>query len=175
MFKEMKTPALSALFGLLAACDGGTPTNTNSVAPAAAAKPVAFKETGKAEGVEFTVTKVDTRSQLGIAAAGMIAEPSETFVVVRYTLKNTGKSPLGFTDRPSISLMDGKGQAYQIDMPAATMATDGLAEMTGMSSDLNPNVSAKSVGAWKVEKTAFDKATWKVQVGGDPEMTFALK
>ena len=137
---------------------------------------IAVGEPGKATGVDFTVTSISTTSQVGPAMVdGPKAEPGETFVVVGYTLKNTADKPLTFGDRPALSLVDGKGQTYAPDMPATMMAGGMMTDPTGMSSDLNPNISAKTKAAWKVDKAAFDKKTWKVVVGTDPALTFALK
>jgi hypothetical protein len=169
-------PAAISLALLLSACDGGNAPSNNAVAPTTTeATSVPIGRPGSATGVQFTVTKIDNRAQLGMAGAGMKAEPTETYVVVRYTLKNTGAVPLSLSDRPSISLVDAKGQSYATDMSAAAMASDGLDELNGMANDINPNTSAKGVAVWKVEKAAFDNGTWKLVLPTNPQLTFSLK
>jgi hypothetical protein len=106
---------------------------------------------------------------------GTAAGEGETFVVVDYTLKNTGTAPMNLMDRPSIRLMDGGGQTYAVDDLASGLSAALMKDPSGMGADLNPNVSAKAKTAWRVDKTAFDKASWKVVVGSDPQLTFALK
>jgi hypothetical protein len=160
---------------MLSACDGSGPAGNTVATVAPSEASLKLGAVGKANGLEVAVIGVETRGQLGMAAAGMKASPAETFVVVRYTLKNTGEAPMGFMDRPGISLIDAKGQTYAIDMTAATMASNGLEELNGMTADLNPNVTAKNVGVWKVDKAAFDKATWKLVLASDPQLKFALK
>ena len=171
-------PSLTLLLAL-SACGGGSGSsaggnNVTASSPTSAA--IAVGKPGMATGVDFTVTSVSTTSQVGPAmVGGPKAEAGETFVVVSYTLKDTADKPLPFAERPALSLVDGKGQTYAPDMPATMMAGGMMTDPTGMSSDLNPNVSAKTKAAWKVDKTAFDKATWRVVVGTDPALTFALK
>lgn len=165
-----------AFAALLTACGGGTTTASNETkTESAAAAPIAFKQAGKAEGVDFTVIAVDTPKQIGPAGIGPKAEAGETFVVVSYMIKNTGSKQLSFMDRPGLSLVDAKGQSYAPDDMATPMAGGMMDDPTGTSSDLNPNVSAKTKAAWKVDKAAFDKGSWKLVVASDPQLTFALK
>ncbi|GAA0729002.1 DUF4352 domain-containing protein [Sphingomonas japonica] len=164
---------------LLAACgESPTPTSntaaTNEPTPAAAA-PIAIGEAGNAEGVELTVTEVETTGQIGPAGAGASAEPSETFVVASYTLKNTADRPLPLMKRPTITLVDGNGQTYAEDLMGTGMSAATMADPSGMAIDLNPNVSTKAKVAWKVDKAAFDKSAWRLVVGSDPQLTYALQ
>jgi hypothetical protein len=106
---------------------------------------------------------------------GPKAEASETFVVVSYTLKNTSGKALPFLERPGLSLVDGKGQTYAPDDIAGIMAAGMMNDPSGMSADLNPNVSAKTKAVWKLDKAAFDRATWRLNVATDPQLAFSLK
>lgn len=168
---------ITALLALAGCGDpSSTPANDQTAAtPAPESAPLPIKETGKAKGVDFTVTKVATSSQIGPAGIGVTAGEGETFVVVDYTLKNTSEAPLPLMERPGIKLVDAKGQAYAMDDMAGGMSAAMMDDPTGMGADLNPNTSAKSKAAWRVEKAAFDKDTWRVVVGSDPQLTFALK
>ncbi len=168
------------LIAFLPACgDGGSPSQSavngvdlvaQSITPA-----IAVGEPGKAGAVQFTVTAVSTTGQIGPAPVGAKAEPGETFVVVSYTIKNVGSATLPFVDRPGVTLVDVKGQSYEPDMSSSMMAAGMMSDTSGMASDLNPNVSAKTKVAWKVDKAAFDKASWTAVTGTDPALTFALK
>lgn len=177
MIRDLSLPAVIIL--ALAGCGEPSTSTTNdqtaAAAPAADAKRTPIKETGRSEGIDFTVTEMKTAAQVGPGSAGMSAGQGETFVVVSYTLKNTGTEPLSFMERPRISLSDDKGQTYAIDDLASAMSAVSMNDPTGMSADLNPNVSAKAKVAWKVDKAAFDPATWTVVVASDPPLTFALK
>jgi hypothetical protein len=157
---------------LLAGCDGGTSTNSVVAADAPA---IALNKVGKASGLEFTVTAAKTTAQIGPAGAGPKAEGGETFVVVDYTLKNTADKPLTYAERPAINLVDGKGQTYAADVVASATAGAIAKDPSGMVSDLNPRVSVRTKAAWKIEKAAFDRKTWKVVVASDPQLTFSLK
>ncbi|MES2095359.1 MAG: DUF4352 domain-containing protein [Pseudomonadota bacterium] len=157
------------------ACDGGGSSTNTAAGTSVVAPPIALNKVAKAEGLEFAITRIDQRGQIGIAAAGMKAAAGETYVVARYTIKNVGTAPLTFTERPALSLVDAKGQSYPDDVSTSMMASNGLEEMTGMTSDLNPNVSGKGVAVWKVDKAAFDKVTWRLVLSSSPQLTFALK
>lgn len=164
---------------VIAACGEGPASpgaaETEASAPAVAVTPpTAVGEAGNAEGSNYTVTSVETANQLGAAGIGPKAEAGETFVVVSYTIKNTADAPLTLMERPALSLVDGNGQSYATDDMATMMAAGMMDDPSGMASDLNPNVSAKTKAAWKVDKASFDKATWRVVVASDPALTFAL-
>ena len=169
--------ALSLAFVLSACGESSQQTAGTDAAAAAqiATPPTAKGKTGKAENVDFTITSVDQPSQVGMAGMGPKAEAGETFVVVSYTLKNTGTGALPLMERPSLSLIDPSGTSYSPDDSATLMAAGMMDDPSGMASDLNPNVSAKSKAAWKVDKAAFDRATWTLAVAADPTLTFALK
>lgn len=166
-----------AVASLLSACGGGSTASTiaNSTEVAALTPTTKLGVPGKAGGIDFTLTDVATPNQLGMSGMGPKAEPGETFVVVSYTLKNTSGKPLPWTERPGLTLVDAKGQSYPADDVASTMAASLMDDSSGMTADLNPNVSAKTKSAWKVEKAAFDRGTWKLSVASDPALTFALK
>ena len=161
-------------FGLTA-CGERNGTATASNETAAASAPIALGTTGHAQGVDMTVTDVTTPKQIGMAGMGPKAEATETFVVVAYTIKNTAAKALPLTERPTFSLVDGGGHTYEPDPSGTMMAAGMMKDPSGMASDLNPNVSAKTMVAWKIDKKAFDKAAWKVVAATDPALTFALK
>lgn len=168
----------TAMCALLAACGEGSSAGgdtNNSTTAVQAAQPISLGQTGKADGLDLTVTAVATPSQVGPAEAGLKAEAGETFVVVSYTLKNTSDKPLPMMERPGLELVDGEGQTYAPDTIASPMAAILMDDPTGMAADLNPNISAKTKAAWKIDKVAFNKETWKLVLASDPQLTFALK
>jgi hypothetical protein len=161
---------------LLAGC-GEAPTSQTTGGEAVAqpeAKAIAIGETGKADGIEITIDSLKTVSQVGLAGVGPKAEPTETFVVIKYRLKNTASKPLGIAERPALSLVDANGQAYAPDDMVGAMAMDS-ADAASFTVDLNPGVSTKAVSVWKIAKAGFDKATWKIHAAADPLLTFALQ
>lgn len=172
----MHKSILIAALLLLSAC-GEAPTSQTTGGEAVAqpeAKPIAIGETGKAESVEITIDSVKTMSQVGPAGIGPKAEATETFVVIKYRLKNTGGKALGIAERPVLSLIDATGQSFAADDMVGAMAMDS-ADAASFSLDLNPGVSTKAVLVWKIAKAGFDKATWKVIANTDPALTFALQ
>lgn len=162
---------------LLSACDGGGSSATNTgampAAPATSA-PVALKNAGTAEGLEVTVSKVTTPKQLGPQGVGGKAEAGETYVVVDYDIKNTGKATLPFMEWPKFSLIDANGRTLPADDMMGAMSAATMADSSGMMTDLNPGVSAKARAAWKLG-AGFDKANWKLVLASDPQLTFALR
>lgn len=143
----------------------------NAVAPVPA-KLVPLGQSGAGLGFEITVTSVEQRSRVG-AASSRKAGPTETYVIVLYDLKNTSRRPIASEDRPEVTLIDGNGQAYSDDRAAAFSFTEnGLGDAYEA---LNPNVTAKRASVWKVDKAAFQRASWKLLVAGDPQIKFALQ
>ncbi|WP_411341324.1 DUF4352 domain-containing protein [Sphingopyxis sp. J-6] len=162
----------------LTACDGGTATSSKEQqkrAEPASLPLVALGQTGSKDGVELTITDVATPTQVGSTGHGEKAELGETFVVVRYTMKNVGSKPLTFMDRPGLTLLDAGGNGYAVDNAASITATFMTEGLSGEASDLNPNVSAKAIEVWKVDKAAFDRATWKVRLDTPSKPLFALQ
>ena len=160
--------AFSALALLpLSACGTSEPT-----APAAPA--LAVGQTGKANGIEIAVTSVKATNQVADPPAVALAGPDETYVVVKYTIKNTGSMPLELLNRPAIDLLDAKGQVYAKD-DIATGVTGAVLDAQGMVNDINPGLTVKTAAVWKVAKQGFDPATWKVVVRTDPALEFKLK
>lgn len=175
------------------ACD--EPTRSNSTAEAArAANPVALGKTGHGKVVDLTLTSVTTPRRLGTPGIGPRTQDGETFVVVRYKVKNTGTEPLSSSDRPSLTLIDGDGESYAEDSQAGLLAAALNDDLQDSSGDLNPNVSARDTAVWKVDKSSFDRSTWRVRasLGGlsasfdkaarwplppleEPTLVFALK
>lgn len=177
MHHASKLFLIAALLAL-SACGGERHSNGNAAAAsgAPAADAIAVKKTGHADGVDFTVTSVSTTGQIAAAAGGPKAEAGETFVIVGYTLKNTSDKPMPLMSRPGLSLVDPSGQSLSPDDLATPMAaiTAG-GDPTGVSADLNPKITAKTKAAWKVDKASFDRATWRLVVASDPQLTFKLK
>lgn len=169
--------ALGLTLGV-AACDSGNGTPAAEAVKKEVAAPapvVALGQTGGTDGVELTVTDVSMPTQVGSADTGAKAGPGETFVVVSYTMKNVGPKPLPYGERPKLALIDAQGNSYALDDSASFMASFLMDDASGMTSDLNPNVSAKTKMAWKVDKAAFDKATWKVRLDSPSQPVFALQ
>lgn len=164
-------------FALLSAC-GEAPSSQTTGGEATAqveAKPIALGETGKAKGVDITINSVKVTSQVGPSGVGIKAEAGETFVLVAYTIKNTGDETLSFMGRPAFSLIDPVGHSYTADEMVGAIDVAMSADGASASIDLNPRTSTKAGTGWKVAKAGFDKATWRIVVESDPALTFALK
>ena len=155
---------------MLSAC--GSSSDTSTTAPAAPAKTYKLGEAASAEGLEVTLTSVkQTKSPVpGIEPAG----PDETYLVAKYTLRNTGTQALNLMSRPGVELRDAAGTSYALD-EVATPVVGIMGDAAGASSDMNPGTSAKAAAVWKVAKKGFDLATWKIVVQTDPTLEFALK
>lgn len=168
---------LLAFAAALSACGGGfQPSDNTTAAPdEASAPPIAIGTPGLAKGANFTVTAVTTPKQVGPQGVGGKAATGETYVVVDYTIKNTGGSTLAFLEWPKFSLVGPEGQTIAADDMASAMSASTMDDPSGMASDLNPGVSAKARAAWKIDAAGFDKKTWKLELASDPQLTFAMQ
>ena len=159
----------------LGACDAGAPTaNGNITASATNQAVLPLKKPAKADGVTVTVDHVEQSAQAGPGGVAGKAGQGETFVIAYYSLKNTGSEPLSVMSLPSFSLIDRTGTSYARDEIASTTLS-AVTDASGLSGDINPNVTVRSVAAWKVDRKAFDRATWRVVASTEPQLAFALK
>lgn len=156
---------------------GGEATNQTESSGAVitdipAKPPVPIGQAGSGNGYEITVTSVELRNSVGRAVVNK-AGPTETYVLVRYKLKNTSPRPMLSDERPIVTLLDAHGQTQAEDGAAGLMFAED--ELGDAMRDMNPNVSANRASVWKIAKAGFDKATWRVSVEGDPSLSFALQ
>ncbi len=159
-----------AIAAALAACGSsssieGTEENTAATEKAPLQR-VALGKPGKAAGLELTVKSVSLTNQIGTKGFGPAAGAGETFVVVRYNIKNVGTKPIEGSDLPVVELLDSKDTVFAEDTDAAILAA-ALDNSLQTSNTANPNVTVKLVAVWKVDKAAFDKATWRLKVSFD--------
>lgn len=149
---------------LVSGCGPTGGSSSNMSASIVDAVPIAFGKSGEVSDVTFTVKSVEQRARIGAAGYGSKVEAGETFVVVRYAIKNVGKEPLSGFNKPGLEMVDGAGQAYAEDTQAGIMASALNDDLLQSSGDLNPGVSAKGTAVWKVAKSSFDKKAWRVKV-----------
>jgi hypothetical protein len=165
----MKTNCYTALAcaAFLSACgsNGGSDAASNQaiVGMVAEPSPVALGAAGEGPGVTVTINSVKEQQSIGAEGFGPKTEPGETFVVVRYTIKNTSTKPLSSTDRPDLALIDGAGRSYSEDTQAGILEAALNNDIHNSSGDLNPNVSAKATAVWKIDKASFDRKKWRVR------------
>ncbi len=173
----MYTLALSAAL-TLASCGGSEPSTTNETLPAvkdsaanqADEVPIAIGKTATASGVEFTLVSVSHRDRIG---ASHRTAPGETFVVVRYDVKNLTNEPMARVERPEVTLRDREGRSYSDEGAAGLTLTEG--GLDDAINDTNPNMTAHVTSVWKVDKASFDPASWTLLLGTDPQLRFALE
>lgn len=161
------------LLVLVSACDGETVEQTDQTLKFEDVPVLKFGETAKAEGFEIELTDFDQRSQIGLEGLGPSASPEETFVVIRYRIKNVTEEPVDGWDFPAIDLVDGSGQPFSKHNEASALEAALSEDITG-TGDLNPNVSAKLVTVWKVDKESFDENTWRVMLSFDSRIADAI-
>lgn len=127
------------------------------------------------EAFEITINTVEQRQQVGMSGAAAKASDGGTLVAVTYSLKNTGKKPLGMFDRPSLKLVDPSGQTYDPDINA-TMLFSVSKEFSGKSiSDLNPGITTKDGIVWEVSKEKFSKKDWTLALDGHDNSSISLQ
>ena len=122
---------------------------------------IPFGEARLGGNLEISVNSVEDRSEVGVYGMGPKLSPGETFVVVRYTLKNTGKKPIESFNLPGAELIDGQDQVYAEDSEAEMVEAIKNEDSSGA---LNPKVSSKKTAVWKLNKASFDKATWRLRL-----------
>lgn len=164
----------SALTIGLAACgDNATPPNEDvAAAPTERDLPtVPLGKSARAQNFEITINSVEQRAKVGVLDMGPKLSPGETFIVVRYTIKNTGSTPLDQGNQPDVKLIDGEYLEYAEDREAEMMEAIKNEDDIGT---LNRNVTGKRTAVWRLEKTSFDKATWRIKVPLDTTTDAAL-
>lgn len=165
---------------LLAGCGEGPSTNvvtggaTEDYTPPPP-PPVALGKTASASGLDLTLLSVKVTKQVGVDGITPKLEANETYVVARYSIKNTSPKPVGMMEWPKLDLIDSKGASYVADDSASAMALAMSTTDSNVSTELNPGVSTKWLTVWKIAAAGFDKKTWKVVADTDPRLTFYLE
>lgn len=149
--------ALALTLGL-AACDSGTD------------RPAVTK---KAEGVEITLTDIETASSVGPMGVVPTAPAGATYVHVSYSLKNASPDALSFDKWPQPRLVNASGHQLQPDVFASTALSAEANPAWG--ENINPNLSTEGQLVWKVDEKAFDRATWKLRFLSKPVVEFGLQ
>ena len=164
------------LFFLLASCGGESSSNQtgseNSLQPTERDLPtVAFGQPAKGSNLEIKIGSVEERSKVGVYGMGPKLNPGETFVVIRYTLKNIGTKPVERANQPDVELIDAENQEYARDNEAEVMEAIKNDDNSGT---LNPNITSKQTAVWRVDKAAFNRATWRLKVSLDKTLDATL-
>lgn len=149
---------------------------TPSTAPSEnASEPLVSVPVGKGYGVEefeFALISAKQKQQIGTPGIGPKAGGEEIFLSAHVGLKNVGKEPVESVNFPKFELIDPSGQVYVEDREASIVEGMLNDEHSGA---LNPDVTARLVSVWKVNKSAFDPKTWKVKVSFDQGLTAGLQ
>ncbi|MBS0479311.1 MAG: DUF4352 domain-containing protein [Proteobacteria bacterium] len=124
---------------------------------------------------EITLETVEQKQQVGGAMDVTKAADGGTLVAITYTLKNTGKKPLGMFDRPSLQLIDPDGQRYSSDVGATSSLRIEKDFTAKMLSDLNPAITTTDGVVFEVSKNQFDRKTWKVILEGHETTPIGLR
>lgn len=129
--------------------------------------------TKKAEGVEITITGIETGRDIGSMGLVPSAPAGAAYVHVSYTLKNASKEALSFDKWPQPRLVDPAGHQLEPDIFASTALS--AADNPSWAENLNPNISTEGQLVWKVDEKSFDPATWKLRFMSKPVAEFDLK
>ena len=82
-------------------------------------------------------------------------------LVVRYTVKNVSFDPVPVAALPRLRLLDPTGALHD---PAETSVEPASGDLA--TSALDPGAEVGRMAVFKVAKEGFDRATWRVLVGG---------
>ena len=164
--------ATAVLFCLLAGCGENPAGGGTSVQRTERDLPtVAFGQPAKGSNLQIKIGSVEERSKVGVYGMGPKLSPGETFVVIRYTLKNISAKPIERANQPDVELIDAKGQDYARDTESEVMEAIKNGDNSGT---LNPNITSKQTAVWRVDKASFSKATWRLKVPLDATLDAAL-
>lgn len=178
MFKLM---VVSAMFGAIAGCGGcgdvgsDNATMGNSTAKSAPVAKFKVGDTVNFDAFEITLKSVEERSTVGNQYSKETVAEGGTYVAIVYSLKNTGKEPIGMFDGPTLKLMDPSGTTYNSDVGASSSFSIEKDFNRKVVSDLNPGITVNDGKVWEVSKEQFDRATWKVILDGHESTPISLK
>lgn len=170
---------LSTMVGaslILVSCgDVGSETATMGEPHSTPAKPTfSIGDPVNFDAFEIVVKKVEEEQQVGSEFIRESAADGGTYVVVSYTVKNTGKKPIGMFDGPSLQLVDESGTTYDPDIAASAAFASGADLNSKTLSDLNPGITVKDADVWEVSASDFDRATWRIIVAGHEDSPIKL-
>ena len=157
----MRAITIAAVLLPLAAC-GETETKTPEVEAVAKS----------ADGYEIAVTNIQVGSK--VDDNGLVPEASagELYVLITYSLTNTGDAQQTMGNWPEVLLIDQEGNEYERDLFASS-ALSSFAN-SSWAAPLSPDLSTSVTAVWKVSDSRFDRSTWKVKFASTPEVTFGL-
>lgn len=183
MRKSFKTISLVsvAVMGLMAAGCGDVGSDNASLNNRAddntpAAKPK-FKvgDTVNFEAFEVTLKSVEKLTSVGNEFSRSKPADGGVYVAVTYTLKNTGKKPIGMFDGPTLKLIDADGTSYDADLSATTHFSTQKQFNQKVMSDLNPGIRTTDGKVWEVSKDQFDLTTWRAVLDGHEDTPISLQ
>lgn len=190
--------AVCLLFSLLAlasveskkkpgATGGGAPGNPGSAQPAAAAAarqggggkgaglPGAGDRVARA-GLEFELSQVALRKQLGNEWVGSRAAKGGVYLVIDWAYKNVSGKPMSAFSQPELVLISPDGTEYEEDVGAtATHATEVDIDEKILS-NLNPGITVQTAAVFEVAEELIAKDGWlaHIRFGGE-EVVFRLE
>ena len=159
----MNTKVVCALVtsALLSACGGGS---------TASPRHAVTKET---KGASVTLTEVEVTGRPDSSGFIPPAPAGATYVVVTYTIKNTGGEALSLENWPQPRLADAAGHLLEPDLGPSTFLS-AKANVT-WAENINPNLTTSVKRAWKVDEKAFDRKRWTLVFLATPKLMFALQ
>lgn len=152
------------ILGMISGCDDSAIDHSATTRSESSLPVVPFGETATGADLAIKIASVSEQSRSGIYGMGPKAGSGNTFVVVRYTMKNTSKEPVSRGDQPTVQLIDADGQSYEPDREAEALESIKNEDEIG---PLNPGVTTKQTAVWKVAKVSFSRKTWRLKVPQD--------
>ncbi len=122
-------------------------------------------EATRTERFEITVDRVMLRWFI----ADEIAHDGGVYVVVNWKYRNISKRPVGFSSKPTITLVDDEGFEYSVN---ATITARYDVQRSW--ENLNPGLSESTVDIFEVSKEQFDPLTWTLKVRADKDVFVGL-
>lgn len=125
---------------------------------------------------EFDVLGVSTARAVGTEYFSSQASEGGVYVIIKWSMKNISKKPLGLWDRPTTALLDPNGVEYSEDLDAgsnySTQVDDSQEKIL---SDLNPGIKTKQYAVFEISREAWSAPGWTFKVSDGEDVFYGLK
>lgn len=128
----------------------------------------------KIGSLEVTITNVDVSSFVGNEFMHLHASEGAEYIMVRYTIKNIGASPVSSFSMPTIHLMDANGVSYDKDIHASVAFQMEIGTDQKILSDLNPGITTNGACVFEISTQSFDISKWHIFIGSNTDDLVAL-
>jgi len=123
------------------------------------------------EGLEITITKYETRKEVGNEFINETASEGAVLVCVQYKFTNISNEPISIS--PTVKLVDNEEVEYNQDFGKTVAYSSEVEDYDEkVLSDLNPGLTSRSVNVYEVSEPLWNEKSWRLKItaglfGGD--------